>query len=68
MWYRIEALADELGVAVADVILVADVELGGPPLYDPDGYVTEGGRRRIIDHFSGGVDPPTQQNAPPPAG
>ncbi|SDJ35657.1 hypothetical protein [Nonomuraea jiangxiensis] len=37
--------------------LVADIELGGPLLYDPDGYVSEDGRRLLIEHFLGGVDP-----------
>ncbi|MEU6714178.1 hypothetical protein ABZ897_22150 [Nonomuraea sp. NPDC046802] len=58
MRYTVDAVANELGVSVRDMTVVADVELGGPPLYDPDGYVSENGRRRLIDHFLGGVDPP----------
>lgn len=54
----LRAVADELGVPVADVALVADVELGGPPDYDPDAEaVTEDGRRRLVEHFHGGTDP-----------
>jgi len=54
----LRAVADELGVPIDDVALVADVELGGPPHYDPDAEaVTEDGRRHLVEHFYGGTDP-----------
>lgn len=58
MRYTLQQVADEIGVSVEDVALVADVELGGPPDYSPDDEtVTDEGRRRLVEHFYGGTDP-----------
>lgn len=58
--YTMRQIAEELGVSIDDVTLVADVELGGPPDYEPDldgGTVTVEGRRVLIQDFHGGTDP-----------
>lgn len=58
MRYTLQQVADEIGVSVEDVALVADAELGGPPDYSPDDEtVTDEGRRRLVEHFYGGADP-----------
>ncbi len=56
--YTLSELAEELGVPVADVFTVAEVELVEPELYDPEAEtVSEQGRERLLTHFKGGSDP-----------
>ncbi|WP_084959485.1 hypothetical protein [Thermoactinospora rubra] len=60
MRYTLQQVAEEIGVSVEDVTVVAQIELGGPPLYEPgveDDLVSEEGRRRLLVHYSGGSDP-----------
>jgi hypothetical protein len=56
--YTLGQIAGELDVDEEDVFTVAEVELGDPELYDPESETVSGeGRRLLIEHFNGGIDP-----------
>jgi len=56
--YTLQEIADELGVPLADVFTVAEVELEDPGQYDAENEtVSESGRAAILAHFHGGTDP-----------
>lgn len=58
--HRLADIAREYGFSCEDVVTIADVELAdhSEQDYDPDtGTVSDHGRRIIVTHLQGGIDP-----------
>lgn len=54
----LQSIADELGVPFQDVFVVAESEILDSDMFDDDREaVTPHGRRIIVAHFYGGIDP-----------
>lgn len=55
--YRLDDLACHLNVEVADLVLVAQIELCLDEWDEEAGVVTTAGRDALVTHFMGGEDP-----------
>ncbi len=55
--HPMRAVADELDVSWEDVLVVAQIELDGSDYDEEDETLTDNGRRLVLQHFRGGVDP-----------